>query len=155
MCMIISHLLLVGNSSASMSASNLMNGDSLLARSLGCFNTQLMLRTDCSTDGKYLMRLLSCKELQSDPGLLQVLESAKAVFVDGYTFDELPAGDVAAALKRAHSAGAAVILDPGPRASDLLGIHQGALLSILDCADVVLMNEVRAVDCCYQHRHHM
>lgn len=100
-------------------------------------------------------RLLSCKELQSHPGFLQVLESAKAVFVDGYTFDELPADDVAAALRRAHSAGAAVIFDPGPRASDQLGVHQEALQSILDWADVVLMNEVRAVECCYQHQHHM
>ena len=76
---------------------------------------------------------------------MQMMATAKAVFINGFVFDELPPDVVALAAQRAQQAGAAIFFDPGPRAFTLQeGPRRAALDAILDIADVVLMTQVRA-----------
>ena len=94
---------------------------------------------------------------------LDILSSTKAVFVNGFAFDELPAGTVLAALEAARAAGAAVFFDPGPRVAAMLSsahsssspdsrpsndnnpdFYSTALEAALDAADVVLLTEEEA-----------
>ena len=84
---------------------------------------------------------------------LDILRSTRAVFVNGFAFDELPAGTVLAALEAARAAGALVFFDPGPRvaamlsspsSSDALGPRAALLEAALDAADVVLLTEEEA-----------
>jgi hypothetical protein len=46
---------------------------------------------------------------------VQALQSTKAVFTNGFVFDELPLQMVVAAAQAASAAGAAVCFDPGER----------------------------------------
>ena len=74
---------------------------------------------------------------------VQMLRAARAIYIDGYVFDELPSSIVAPALKQAQRAGASVFFDPGPRGSTgQEGPGCTALTAMLDIADVVLLTEV-------------
>ena len=73
-------------------------------------------------------------------GAAALLEQTRALFVNGFVFDELPAAAVVAAARQARAAGAAVFFDPGPRAWTFQeGERRAALGALLDLTDVVLM----------------
>ena len=83
---------------------------------------------------------------QVPKGVEAVLDSTAALFINGFVFDEIPAGIVLQAAKRARDAGAAVFFDPGPRSWTFHdnGPRASALSAILDVSDVVLMTEEEA-----------
>jgi sugar/nucleoside kinase (ribokinase family) len=75
---------------------------------------------------------------------LQRLDHTKAMWTNGFVFDELPLDIVVAACRQAIGSGAAVFFDPGPRCFTMLdGGRRAALDAVLDLSDVVLMTEVR------------
>ncbi|OUS48737.1 Ribokinase-like protein [Ostreococcus tauri] len=75
----------------------------------------------------------------------EALRSCKAVFVNGFVFDELKPQAVAQALKLAKSNGAGVFFDPGPRSftfvDDTNPARMEALEVALTSANVVLATE--------------
>ena len=77
---------------------------------------------------------------------MQVLSRTKALFVNGFIFDEIPGRIVLSAVDSARKSGAATFFDPGPRAWTL---HQGErknmLNALLDLSDVVLMTQVAEI----------
>jgi hypothetical protein len=44
---------------------------------------------------------------------LQLIKGTRAVFMNGFVFDELPLDMVVSAINLAHSMGAAIFFDPG------------------------------------------
>eukprot|EP00775_Hariotina_reticulata_P013761 gene13761-13880_t len=79
--------------------------------------------------------------------VLQALKSTEAVFTNGFVFDELPLELVKSAIQAASDAGAAVLFDPGPRASTMkTGVRRRALDTLMDLSDVVLMTEEEAFE---------
>jgi len=76
------------------------------------------------------------------PPALDVLTGASCIFVNGFAYDELPAGALLAALAAARAAGASILFDPGPRSPALAA--RGVLGPALDVADVVLATEEEA-----------
>ncbi|EFN52458.1 hypothetical protein CHLNCDRAFT_138775 [Chlorella variabilis] len=78
-------------------------------------------------------------------GVSQVLRNTEALFINGFVFDELPAGAVLQAARVAQAAGAAVFFDPGPRSWTFSeGERKAALEAILSVADCVCMTEEEA-----------
>ncbi|GAX80599.1 hypothetical protein CEUSTIGMA_g8034.t1 [Chlamydomonas eustigma] len=76
---------------------------------------------------------------------LERLRRAKAVFTNGFVFDEIPLDIVQTACKEAIQSGAAVFFDPGPRCFTMLeGSRKEALSTLLDLSDVILMTEEEA-----------
>ncbi|GLI62546.1 hypothetical protein VaNZ11_005210 [Volvox africanus] len=74
-----------------------------------------------------------------------VLRSARAVFTNGFIFDELPLEAVQGACNDAIQHGAAIFFDPGPRCQTMLeGPRRAALDLLLDLSAVVLMTEEEA-----------
>ncbi|GIL69748.1 hypothetical protein Vretimale_10235 [Volvox reticuliferus] len=74
-----------------------------------------------------------------------VLRSARALFTNGFIFDELPLEAVQAACTDAIQHGAAIFFDPGPRCQTMLeGPRRAALDLLLDLSAVVLMTEEEA-----------
>ncbi|GFR46665.1 hypothetical protein Agub_g8280, partial [Astrephomene gubernaculifera] len=75
----------------------------------------------------------------------QVLRSSRAIFTNGFIFDELPLEVVRAACEDAIRQGAAIFFDPGPRCQTMLeGPRRAALDLLLDLSAVVLMTEEEA-----------
>ncbi|KAG2496877.1 hypothetical protein HYH03_005276 [Edaphochlamys debaryana] len=75
----------------------------------------------------------------------QVLRSSRAVFTNGFIFDELPLHAVESACLDAISNGSAIFFDPGPRCQTMLeGPRRAALDLLLDLSAVVLMTEDEA-----------
>ncbi|KAG2425649.1 hypothetical protein HXX76_013494 [Chlamydomonas incerta] len=74
-----------------------------------------------------------------------VLRSSRAIFTNGFIFDELPLQAVQACVLDAISQGAAIFFDPGPRCQTMLeGPRRAALDLLLDLSCVVLMTEEEA-----------
>lgn len=74
-----------------------------------------------------------------------MLRDTRAVYLNGFVFDELEPELVAAVARAARAAGAAVFFDPGPRCWTLLeGRRRAALDELLSLSDVVLMTEEEA-----------
>ncbi|GLC55977.1 hypothetical protein PLESTB_001051100 [Pleodorina starrii] len=74
-----------------------------------------------------------------------VLRSSRAIFTNGFIFDELPLEAVQAACSDAIRHGAAIFFDPGPRCQTMLeGPRRAALDLLLDLSCVVLMTEEEA-----------
>lgn len=71
---------------------------------------------------------------------LQALSSSKAVFTNGFIFDELSLDVVRAGIEAAVAAGSAIFFDPGPRCFTMQeGDRKTALWTIMDLSDVILM----------------
>mmetsp|Transcript_2991 Transcript_2991/g.7381 ORF Transcript_2991/g.7381 Transcript_2991/m.7381 type:complete len:416 (-) Transcript_2991:319-1566(-) len=82
---------------------------------------------------------------QLAPGALQMLRSSRAVFTNGFVFDELDLGVVCGAAREAIAHGAAIFFDPGPRCFTMKeGARRVALDAVMDLSDVVLMTEEEA-----------
>lgn len=84
--------------------------------------------------------------LQGIPSLPEAakesLKQARAVFTNGFIFDELPLNVVTDAISEAIEAGSSVFFDPGPRCFTMLqGERRRALDTLMDLSDVVLMTE--------------
>ena len=84
--------------------------------------------------------------LQGIPSLPEAakesLKQTRAVFTNGFIFDELPLHVVTDAISEAIEAGASVFFDPGPRCFTMLkGERREALDTLMDLSDVVLMTE--------------
>ncbi|EFJ43260.1 hypothetical protein VOLCADRAFT_119122, partial [Volvox carteri f. nagariensis] len=76
---------------------------------------------------------------------MEVLRTARAVFTNGFIFDELPLAAVETACSDAIEHGAAIFFDPGPRCQTMLeGPRRAALNLLLDLSSVVLMTEEEA-----------
>ena len=75
-----------------------------------------------------------------DDEAARALAKCKAVFVNGFVFDELKPSAVLAALSLAKANGASVFFDPGPRAHTFLSgpERSAALDTVLGAADVVI-----------------
>ena len=75
----------------------------------------------------------------------EVLRSCRAVFVNGFVFDELKPQAVEQALNLSKSNGAGVFFDPGPRAFTFVDAENPTRMEALDVAltnsDVVLATE--------------
>ena len=69
---------------------------------------------------------------------MQLLRDTRAVLLNGFLFDELPAQVVLTAAATARAAGAAVFFDPGPRAWTL---PPTVLQGVLDLSDVVITTQ--------------
>jgi sugar/nucleoside kinase (ribokinase family) len=81
------------------------------------------------------------------PAVLDALRSTRALYLNGFVFDELPLQLVRALCRAAADAGAAVVFDPGPRAHTMReGERRAALDAVLDLSDVVLMTEEEAAE---------
>ncbi|CAG9464794.1 unnamed protein product [Pedinophyceae sp. YPF-701] len=79
---------------------------------------------------------------------VQCLQSTRALFINGFTFDELAPEVVLQAAQVAKAAGAAVLFDPGPRAWTMADGARGDVLdSLLHLTDIVLLtsDEARAL----------
>lgn len=48
---------------------------------------------------------------------VQLIKGTRAVFMNGFVFDELPLDMVVSAINLAHSMGAAIFFDPGNRST--------------------------------------
>mmetsp|Transcript_17088 Transcript_17088/g.43383 ORF Transcript_17088/g.43383 Transcript_17088/m.43383 type:complete len:456 (+) Transcript_17088:91-1458(+) len=71
---------------------------------------------------------------------MQLLRDTRAVYINGFCFDELRPETVAAAMREARQAGAAVFFDPGPRSWTMLeGERRAAMDGVLANASVVLV----------------
>jgi sugar/nucleoside kinase (ribokinase family) len=79
-------------------------------------------------------------------GAERALGRTRAVFVNGFVFDEVPEELVVHAARISQEHGAAVLFDPGPRSwsFDDGGVRRHALESMLNIADIVLMTEEEA-----------
>jgi len=75
----------------------------------------------------------------------EVLRSCRAVFVNGFVFDELKPSAVGQALKLARSNGAGIFFDPGPRSFTFVDESNPSRMEALNVAltnsDVVLATE--------------
>ena len=75
----------------------------------------------------------------------EVLRSCRAVFVNGFVFDELKPNAVGQALKLARSNGAGIFFDPGPRSFTFVDESNPSRMEALNVAltnsDVVLATE--------------
>jgi hypothetical protein len=101
----------------------------------------------------HLRHCISCRYdfgpwplLQGIPSLptaaKESLKQARAVFTNGFIFDELPLNVVTDAITEAIYAGASVFFDPGPRCFTMLdGERRKALDTLMDLSDVILMTE--------------
>lgn len=74
---------------------------------------------------------------------------SRAVFVNGFCFDDMEPQQILAAVRTAQAAGATVLFDAGPRAHVLLSDDampgcREAVLELLETADVVLLTEEEA-----------
>lgn len=79
------------------------------------------------------------------PAATAVLRSSRAIFTNGFIFDELPLHIVQSACSDAIQHGSAVFFDPGPRCHTMLeGGRRQALDVLLDLSTVVLMTEEEA-----------
>mmetsp|Transcript_20261 Transcript_20261/g.44241 ORF Transcript_20261/g.44241 Transcript_20261/m.44241 type:complete len:412 (+) Transcript_20261:120-1355(+) len=79
------------------------------------------------------------------PGAVQLLRDTKAVFTNGFVFDELPLEVVCKSCQEAIYHGAAVFFDPGPRCFTMMeGSRRAALEALMDLSTVVLMTEEEA-----------
>ena len=76
----------------------------------------------------------------ADDAAASALAKCKAVFVNGFLFDEMKASAVGSAISLAKANGAGVFFDPGPRAFTFVRDpeRRDALDTILGAADVVL-----------------
>lgn len=76
----------------------------------------------------------------ADDAAATALAKCKAVFVNGFVFDELRPSAIGAAISLAKANGAGVFFDPGPRAFTFVQDPEKreALATILGAADVVL-----------------
>lgn len=78
---------------------------------------------------------------------LQTLQSTRALFINGFIFDELPGPVVLSAVACANRAGAATFFDPGPRAWTLRqGERKKSMDVLLDASHVVLMTQVCSLE---------
>eukprot|EP00899_Mesostigma_viride_P022280 jgi/Mesvir1/3236/Mv16379-RA.1 len=78
------------------------------------------------------------------------LQSSKAVYVNGFVFDELTGAAVTAAVASAHEAGSCIFFDVGPRGSSLVRGDEdkrNAFMAVLDTAAVILttLDEAHAI----------
>ena len=82
------------------------------------------------------------------PAWEATLRAARAVFVNGFVFDDLQPETVLAAVRAAHAGGADVFFDAGPRARALLrDVPAGgaaALRELLAAADALLLTQDEA-----------
>ncbi|KAG1673693.1 hypothetical protein FOA52_010562 [Chlamydomonas sp. UWO 241] len=79
------------------------------------------------------------------PGSGQRLANTKAMWTNGFVFDELPLPIVVSACEQTIASGAAIFFDPGPRCFTMLeGDRRAALDTLLNWSDVVLMTEEEA-----------
>ncbi|KAF5830892.1 sugar/carbohydrate kinase [Dunaliella salina] len=76
---------------------------------------------------------------------MELVESARTVFVNGFIFDELRLDVVQEACQVAMQKGGAVFFDPGPRCFTMMeGSRRVALDTILNLSTVVLLTEEEA-----------
>eukprot|EP00271_Cylindrocystis_brebissonii_P011651 TRINITY_DN29553_c0_g1_i1.p1 TRINITY_DN29553_c0_g1~~TRINITY_DN29553_c0_g1_i1.p1 ORF type:complete len:658 (+),score=84.84 TRINITY_DN29553_c0_g1_i1:410-2383(+) len=76
------------------------------------------------------------------------IQEARALYVNGFTFDELPPRGVLSALQCAYAAGTAIFFDPGPRTGTLLRGKpeaQEALNELLRLCSVLLLTADEAL----------
>eukprot|EP00798_Chlamydomonas_sp_ICE-L_P002335 gene2335-8630_t len=79
------------------------------------------------------------------PACMKMLCNTRAVFTNGFVFDELPVSLLLALCNKAISAGASLFFDPGPRCFTMKeGARREALEALLDLSTVVLMTEDEA-----------
>jgi sugar/nucleoside kinase (ribokinase family) len=103
-------------------------------------NTSALLDQQAQDDAAAAERLLP-------PSVLRALRATRALYLNGFVFDELPLPIVRACCRAASASGAAVFFDPGPRAHTMReGERRAALDAVLDLADVVLMTEEEAAE---------
>lgn len=89
--------------------------------------------------------LLAETPLELPSGCLNLLKNCRAVFTNGFIFDELPLEVVQIAVTAASESGAALCFDPGPRCHTMReGPRKVALEVMMDLSDIVLMTEEEA-----------
>eukprot|EP00897_Mesotaenium_endlicherianum_P008690 jgi/Mesen1/784/ME000110S_11046 len=89
-----------------------------------------------------------CSRLSEVPAhTATLIRRSRAVFCNGFVFDELPPAGVMAALRVARGHGAAVFFDPGPRTRWLAGgsaEQRAALTELIQLSDVLLLTSDEA-----------
>lgn len=73
-----------------------------------------------------------------------VISNAKALFINGFTFDEIPPSAVLAAAEFARKKNTSVFFDPGPRTAVLAKNRGEDLARLVALSDVVLLTEEEA-----------
>jgi sugar/nucleoside kinase (ribokinase family) len=87
----------------------------------------------------------SLKEIQKLSASAEAcIQHSRALFVNGYVFDELAPSVVLAAMRCAQEAGGRVFFDPGPRVYSFFRKspqHVSVLEELLDVSDVLLLTD--------------